>query len=59
MASREISARCLRLAAKAADAASLAPSIEIRGLAREREQDVLVEVRAAAVNPSEARRRSA
>ncbi len=53
MASREISARCLRLAAKAADAASIAPSIEIRGLAREREHNVLVEVRAAAVNPSD------
>jgi NADPH:quinone reductase-like Zn-dependent oxidoreductase len=52
-ASRPVSARCLRLAAKAADAASLAPSIEVRPLAREREQDVLIEVRAAAVNPSD------
>ncbi|HEX2727911.1 MAG TPA: zinc-binding alcohol dehydrogenase family protein [Beijerinckiaceae bacterium] len=48
-----VEARCLRLGAKAADAASVAPAIERRRLARERADDVLVEIRAAAVNPSD------
>ncbi len=48
-----VEATCLRLHDKAADAASVKPSIETRRLAREREGDVLVEVRAAAVNPSD------
>jgi NADPH:quinone reductase len=48
-----IEARCLRLHEKAADAASVSPSIEVRRLARERPEDVLVEVKAAAVNPSD------
>ena len=48
-----VEARCLRLAAKAADAASVSPTIERRRLARERPEDVLVEIRAAAVNPSD------
>ena len=48
-----VSARCLRLAARSADAASLAPSLEVRQLSRERNEDVLVEVQAAAVNPSD------
>jgi NADPH:quinone reductase-like Zn-dependent oxidoreductase len=48
-----VEARCLRLHEKAADAASVSPSIETRRLARERPQDVLVEVKAAAVNPSD------
>ena len=47
-----IEARCLRLLAKAADPASLAPSIERLALSRATDQ-VLVEVKAAAVNPSD------
>ncbi len=50
---RAVSARCLRLAAKAADFESVAPSIETRRLIREREEDVLIKVTAAAVNPSD------
>jgi NADPH:quinone reductase len=48
-----VEARCLRLKAKAADPAGIAPAIEVRRLARERPEDVLVEIRAAAVNPSD------
>src|SRR5215212_2033522 len=48
-----IEARCLRLNEKAADPGSVAPSIEMRRLARERPEDVLVEIKAAAVNPSD------
>jgi NADPH2:quinone reductase len=48
-----VEARCLRLNMKAADAASVSPSIEVRRLARERPDHVLVEVKAAAVNPSD------
>jgi NADPH:quinone reductase-like Zn-dependent oxidoreductase len=48
-----IEARCLRLNDKAADPGSVAPSIEVRRLARERAEDVLVEIKAAAVNPSD------
>jgi NADPH:quinone reductase len=48
-----IAATCLRLNEKAADAAGVRPSVETRRLARERPEDVLVEVRAAAVNPSD------
>jgi NADPH:quinone reductase-like Zn-dependent oxidoreductase len=48
-----VEARCLRLGAKAADAASVSPTIELRRLARQRPEDVLVEIRAAAVNPSD------
>lgn len=47
-----IEAQCLRLLAKAADAASVAPVVERRTLARSA-GEVLVEVRAAAVNPSD------
>ena len=47
-----VEARCLRLLAKAADPASLAPSIERLALSRATDQ-VLVEVKAAAVNPSD------
>lgn len=46
-------ARCLRLHGKAQDAADISPSIEVKQLARQRPEDVLVEVRAAAVNPSD------
>jgi NADPH:quinone reductase-like Zn-dependent oxidoreductase len=45
-------ARCVRLSAKAADAASLAPTIERRTLSRAA-NEVLIEVKAAAVNPSD------
>jgi NADPH:quinone reductase len=48
-----IEATCLRLHEKAADPASVRPTIETRPLARERAENVLVEVRAAAVNPSD------
>ncbi len=48
-----IAATCLRLNEKAADAAAVRPSVETRRLARERPEDVLIEVRAAAVNPSD------
>ncbi|MDQ4136187.1 MAG: zinc-binding alcohol dehydrogenase family protein [Pseudomonadota bacterium] len=48
-----VEATCLRLHEKAADPASVKPAIETRRLVRERPEDVLVEVRAAAVNPSD------
>jgi NADPH:quinone reductase len=47
-----VEARCLRLPAKAADAASVAPLVERRTLMR-LDGEVLVEIRAAAVNPSD------
>jgi NADPH:quinone reductase-like Zn-dependent oxidoreductase len=47
-----IEARCVRLPAKAADAASIAPAIERRALSRAA-SEVLIEVKAAAVNPSD------
>jgi NADPH:quinone reductase len=47
-----VDARCLRLLAKAADAASVAPVVERHTLSRAA-NEVLVEVRAAAVNPSD------
>jgi NADPH2:quinone reductase len=43
---------CVRLLAKADDPASIAPSIERRGLSRNA-NEVLIEVKAAAVNPSD------
>jgi NADPH:quinone reductase len=51
--SKAISARCVRLAAKAADAASLSPSVQTCNLARKSEEDALVEIWGAAVNPSD------
>ena len=45
-------ATCLRLNAKAADAASLAPVVEKRLLTR-RSGDVIIEIKAAGVNPSD------
>ncbi|NVN84500.1 MAG: zinc-binding alcohol dehydrogenase family protein [Rhodopseudomonas sp.] len=48
-----VAARCVRLREKAADAASLAPAIERLTLKRGCAGDVLIEVRAAAVNPSD------
>ena len=47
-----VEARCVRLPAKAGDAASLAPVIERRALSRTADQ-LLIEVKAAAVNPSD------
>src|ERR1700704_2128981 len=47
-----VEARCVRLLAKADDPASLAPVIEQRALSRGA-NEVLIEVRAAAVNPSD------
>ena len=47
-----IQARCVRLHGKANDAASLAPAVEQRTLSRA-PNEVLIEVRAAAVNPSD------
>src|SRR3981189_3255265 len=49
---RSVEARCLRLLAKAADAAAVAPSIEQHTVSAA-EGQVLVEVKAAAVNPSD------
>jgi NADPH:quinone reductase len=49
---KSVEARCVRLNAKAPDAASLAPVIERHALAR-RDNDVLIEIKAAAVNPSD------
>jgi NADPH2:quinone reductase len=48
-----VEARCLRLNAKAADAAGISPAIEVKRLVRERPEDLLVEIKAAAVNPSD------
>jgi NADPH2:quinone reductase len=45
-------ARCLRLPAKASDPSSIEPVIEQRALSRT-ENEVLIEVKAAAVNPSD------
>jgi NADPH:quinone reductase len=47
-----VAARCVRLPAKVADAASLAPVVETRALSRGA-GELLIEVRAAAVNPSD------
>jgi NADPH:quinone reductase-like Zn-dependent oxidoreductase len=47
-----VEARCVRLLAKAADPASLAPRIERRRLSRAA-NEVLIELKAAAVNPSD------
>jgi NADPH:quinone reductase-like Zn-dependent oxidoreductase len=47
-----IQARCVRLSAKAADAASLTPVVETLAMSRG-ENDLLIEVQAAAVNPSD------
>jgi len=47
-----VEARCVRLPARAADAAALAPIVERRRLSRAA-NEVLIEVKAAAVNPSD------
>jgi NADPH:quinone reductase len=51
-AAATVEARCVRLLAKADDPASLAPVIEKRALSRGA-SEVLIEIRAAAVNPSD------
>jgi len=51
-AAATVEARCVRLLAKADDPASLAPVIEQRALSRGA-NEVLIEVKAAAVNPSD------
>jgi NADPH2:quinone reductase len=48
-----VGATCLRLEAKAADATSIAPRIVNQLLRRTRADDALVEIKAAAVNPSD------
>lgn len=50
--SQSVEARCVRLPAKAADAASIAPVIETHALSRGG-NDLLIEIKAAAVNPSD------
>src|SRR5256886_2007964 len=50
--SQSVQARCVRLPAKVADAASLAPVIETHVLSRG-ENELLIEIKAAAVNPSD------
>jgi len=52
MSVTQVEARCVRLLTKAADPASLAPVIEKRTLSRTT-NEVLIEIRAAAVNPSD------
>ncbi|WMT77749.1 zinc-binding alcohol dehydrogenase family protein [Bradyrhizobium sp. Ash2021] len=47
-----IEARCVRLSARADNAASLAPGVETRALSRGADE-LLIEVKAAAVNPSD------
>ncbi len=48
-----VEATCLRLHQKAVDAASLMPAIEMQVLQRTKPDDVIIEVCAAAVNPSD------
>jgi len=47
-----VNARCVRLNAKADDLVSLAPAVELRALSRA-DNEVLIEIKAAAVNPSD------
>src|SRR6478672_10616424 len=47
-----VHARCVRLPAKVVDAASIAPAIETRALSRG-DNELLIELKAAAVNPSD------
>ena len=53
MSTNEVQATCLRLHAKAAEASSVKPVIEQMTVARRDAGDVIVELRAAAVNPSD------
>src|SRR5213080_4879869 len=50
--SQSVQARCVRLPAKVADAASISPVIEAHALSRG-ENELLIEIKAAAVNPSD------
>lgn len=52
-AAQVVEARCLRLTAKAESADGIAPQVERRSLSRLASGDVLVEIAAAAVNPSD------
>ena len=52
MSTCRVQARCVRLPAKAADAASISPVIETHALSRG-ENELLIELKAAAVNPSD------
>jgi NADPH2:quinone reductase len=51
-ASHSVEARCVRLPAKVADVAALAPVVELKMLSRAA-NELLIEVKAAAVNPSD------
>jgi len=51
-ANRPVDARCVRLLTKAENAAAVAPVVETHALSRA-DNDVLIEVKAAAVNPSD------
>lgn len=51
-AAHTIEARCVRLPAKVADAASISPVVETHRLVRG-DNDLLIEIKAAAVNPSD------
>jgi NADPH:quinone reductase-like Zn-dependent oxidoreductase len=50
---KSVAAHCVRLREKAADAASLGPALEQLTLKRGAASDVLIELKAAAVNPSD------
>lgn len=50
-----VEAACLRLAAKVPEIAALVPTVETRPLSRASAEEVLVEIRAAAINPSDAK----
>lgn len=50
-----VSARAVRLAAKAADAGSIIATVEPRAIGRATLADVLIDIHAAAVNPSDAK----
>jgi len=52
-AATAVAARCVRLRDKAADAVAIAPTIETLQLVRRSDVEVLIELRAAAVNPSD------
>ncbi len=52
MSVTQVEARCVRLLTKVADPASLAPTIERRAISQAA-NEVLIEIRAAAVNPSD------
>ncbi len=53
--SNSVTATCLRLTAKAERIETIVPLVEQMTLTRDRESDVIVEIHAAAVNPSDAK----